>query len=79
MAAIETYYGIPKDELLVRSQLSREPRDVFLYLGNTILQKSCADLGEHLGIQRSSASKGFSRGRQICKNPEIKNIILNIY
>ncbi len=76
IAAIETYYRLPEGELLVRSKSSREPRDVFLYLGKTLLGKSCAELGEQLGIQRSPASKGFIRGRQMCTKTKIKDNIL---
>ena len=76
ISAIENYYNISEGELLVRSKSSLEPRDVFLYLGKILLGKTCSDLGEQLGIQRSAASKGFNRGQQICANTKIKNSIL---
>jgi len=78
VSTIEKFYKIQKGELLIHIKSSREPRDVFIYLGKILLGKTCAELGEQLGIQRSAASKGFNRGYKICANTKIKDKILKI-
>ena len=60
------YYGVGEDEIKnTRMKKVREARQMFIYLGYSQLGKTVTELGKHLGISQTAASKAMCVGRGI--------------
>ncbi len=76
---IEGCFNLEADDLKIRNKSTQIARDVFIYLGHSMLGESFAELGRHIGIKRGGASLAFERGKHICKDCDIKEKVLNSY
>ena len=70
---VALYYGVKEDDIIeTRKKSVREARNVFVYLANKHLGKTGEVIGKVLGIGSGAVSIAKEKGRQICKDREIK-------
>ena len=60
---------------MVQSKKTKAVRDAFIFSGKQYLGESLTDIGEFIGIKKSSASNAFQRGNDICMTLDLGNLL----